>query len=203
VQQSPDVTRGNALARLVSRVKTAMAHNQLLFAILLVLAALGRAIVQLAYQPALLFSDSAGYLYNAEYLVPLQLRPAGYAFFLNPLLAAHNLAVVAVAQHLLGLALGVDIYVLLVRLGLRQWVAALAAVPVLFDGFELDIEQYVMSDTLFELLLLAGLMLLVLPRRRLGHWQIAAAGMPLAFAGIVRFDGIVLVSPAFVFWASR
>jgi hypothetical protein len=170
-----------------------------LFAILFVLAAAVRAVVQLAYQPALVFSDSGGYLYNAAYLVPLPLRPAGYAFFLRPLMTVHDLAAIAVAQHVLGLALGVAIYALLVRLRLRPWAAALAAVPALFDGFQLDIEQYVMSDTLFEVLMVAAIVLLAWPRRRLGHWRVAAAGLLLALATIVRFDGVILVVPALLF----
>jgi hypothetical protein len=194
-----------ALARQALSAGRHVVSDHRLFAILVVLAAALRAVVQLAYQPALLFSDSAGYLYNAEYLVPLPLRPAGYAFFLKPLVAVHNLAVIAVAQHVLGLALGVAIYVLLVRLRLRPWVAALAAVPVLFDGFQLDIEQYVMSDTLFEAVLLAAVVLLAWPRERLGHWRIAGAGLLLAIGAIVRFDGVILVVPAllFVFVARR
>jgi hypothetical protein len=198
-RHAPASSAPRRFARRTLNGAQSLAGDHRLFAILVVVAAGLRAVVQLAYQPALLFSDSGGYLYNAEYLVPLPMRPAGYAFFLRPLMSVHNLAVIAVVQHVLGLALGVAIYALLVRLRLRPWVATLAAAPALFDGFQLDIEQYVMSDTLFELLLIAAIVLLAWPRERLGHWRTAGAGLLLALAAIVRFDGVILVVPALLF----
>ncbi len=74
-----------------------------------------RAVVQLAYQPALIFPDSERYLQYAQLFVngqwtPDWLRTSGYSLLLIPAVLAHNLAVVAVVQHLMGLATAVLIY---------------------------------------------------------------------------------------------
>ena len=42
-----------------------------------------------------------------------------------------------------------------------HWLAALAAAPVLLDGYELQIEQTIMPDVWFEACIVAGLALLL------------------------------------------
>jgi len=125
-----------------------------LFTALLVAAAGLRAVVLLAYRPALLFNgDSYGYLANARDLTPRVWRPLGYPILVRGMLALdRNLSFVVAAQHLLGLGVGVLVYALARRLGAGALWASVAAAPVLFDAFQLDIEQFVMAETLFELL---------------------------------------------------
>ncbi|HEY6319819.1 MAG TPA: glycosyltransferase [Acidimicrobiia bacterium] len=155
-----------------------------------------RVMAQLAYRPALLFVDSWNYLTNVRNLNPQKLDPIGYpAMLLKPVLWVGNLATVAGLQHLLGLAMAVALYVVLQRNGVRPWLAALAVIPVLLDAYQIQIEQNIMSDTLFEALIVAGVVVLLWqrpPTRR----ALIAAGLILGIAVAVRTVGIVLVVPA-------
>ena len=87
-----------------------------------------RALSTLAYQPAIIYYDSVDYLNRAVNFEPGQARPLGYSAFLWAL-PGDSLATIPLAQHLMGLGIGVLIYVLLCRLGVRPWAAALAAAP--------------------------------------------------------------------------
>ncbi|HEV3134490.1 MAG TPA: hypothetical protein VG348_07270 [Acidimicrobiia bacterium] len=159
-----------------------------------------RVVTQIAYRPALLYIDSYRYLGNLHDLDPAQnSQPIGYiALLLRPVLSVGSLAVVAGVQHILGLGMGVAIYALLVRLGVRRWIAVLAAVPVLFDAYQLQIEQNIMSETLFEALILAAVVLLLWTRPpRLAAF--ATGGVLFGLATTVRSVGAVLVVPAVVF----
>ncbi len=75
----------------------------------------------------------------------------------------HSFALVAAVQHLMGLAMGVLIYLLARRYGLPAWVATLAAVPVLFDVYELQLESDAVPDVPFGLLVVIALYLLLRP----------------------------------------
>ena len=147
------------------RVRTGARRHWVFLAVLGVGFAL-RVVTQIAYRPALLYIDSYRYLGNLHDLDPAQnSQPIGYiALLLRPVLSVGNLAVVAGVQHIIGLGMGVAIYALLVRLGVRRWVAVLAAVPVLLDAYQLQIEQNIMSETLFEALILAAVVLLLWTR---------------------------------------
>lgn len=166
-----------------------------LFLVLLTAGAALRAVTFFAYRPALIFADSHGYLANMADLEPKTVRPIGYAAFLRLLPVEHGLSVVPAVQHLLGLAIAVLIYVLLLRLGVRRWLAALATVPVLFDAFQLNLEQQVLTETLFELLLAAACALL-LWRSPLGVAAAGVAGLLLAGAALTRAVGVLTVVPA-------
>jgi hypothetical protein len=153
-------------------------------------------VTQLAYDPPLVYYDSARYLANAHTLALSEYRPLGYALFLRGLsIADGDLAVISLVQHLIGLGMAVVLYVLLLRLGLRRWVAALAAAPVLLDAYQLNIEEYVLSETLFEALLV-GACALILWRRRPSPALAAGAGLLLAGVAITRANGMVAILPA-------
>jgi Glycosyl transferase family 2 len=174
-------------------------RHWLILAILVVGVAL-RVLVQLAYKPLLLYIDSYVYLGNLHKLDPTGDYPIGYPLFLRPVLWLGNLAVVAVVQHLLGLAMGVTIYLLLQRRGVRPWLAALAAAPVLLDAYQLQIEHNLMADTLFEAMLVAVVAALSW-RRRPGFVAAAVAGVLLGAAVVVRLVGEPLVLVAMLFVA--
>jgi hypothetical protein len=159
-----------------------------------------RVVTQIAYRPSLLYIDSYTYLGNLNALDPSKTsQPIGYeVLLLRPLLSIGNLAVVAAVQHVVGLAMGVTIYVVAVRLGARRWVAVLAAVPVLLDAYQLQIEQNIMSETLFEALILAGVVLL-LWKRPLTLPVLAIGGVLLGLSATVRAIGVALVFPAVLF----
>jgi hypothetical protein len=151
-----------------------------------------RVIVMAAYRPAILVrQDSFDYMWDAVHLTPDPVRPDGYAFFLALLRPFHSLPLIVGLQHLMGLAIAVMVYALLVNRGVPGWGATLAAAPVLLDPRELDLEQSVMSDTLATLLMLAALVVL-LYRRPPPGWRppsvarSAVAGLLMAFAGLVR-----------------
>ncbi|MDR7300470.1 glycosyltransferase family 2 protein [Haloactinomyces albus] len=168
--------------------------------VVLVLGGIGlRVVVELAYQPALLYIDSYRYLQNLGAFFPGGLNPIGYELLLlGPLLLIGDLGFVVLVQHLLGLALAIAIYVLLLRLGCRRWIAALAAAPVLLDAYQLQIEHLIMSDLLFQILLLVAVILLTW-RGTPGPRLAAVAGVVLATSVIVRLVGVALVVPAAVF----
>lgn len=172
-----------------------LGRRHALFLALLAAGAAVRAVTFFAYRPALIFHDSGSYLVRAADLAPGQARPSGYPVFLRLLpLEDLGLAVVPFVQHLFGLLMAVVLYALLLRLGVRRWLAALATAPVLFDSFQLNLEQYVLSDTLFQLLLVAGCALL-LWRRPLGTLPVALAGLVFAAAAVTRSVGVFVIVP--------
>jgi hypothetical protein len=137
-----------------------------LIAALLLLAAGLRAVVQYAYRPALIFPDSLRYLQFAQRFAsghwsPDTIRQSGYSILIIPAAAGHVLALIPLAQHVLGLAEGAMIYAVLVHRGALHWLAALAAVPVLFDPLQLDLEQYMLSDVCAAFFVLTALVILV------------------------------------------
>ncbi len=194
-------SRGGVLGRAGARAaagwswlaRTVRVHWQ--FAILLALGALLRACAFFAYRPALIFTDSIGYLANRANLGPRPLRPFGYPVFLHLLPFRFGLEIVPLVQHLLGLGLAVVIYVLLLRLGVARWLAALAAAPVLLDAMQLNLEQQILSETLFEVLLL-GACALLLWWPRVGLVAAGLAGTSLAAAALTRSVAELVIVPA-------
>lgn len=170
------------------------------FLALVAVAAALRGTLLAAYRPALFLSgDSYSYLRNAMIFEPDPQRPFGYSLFLRALvLPAHELVLVPVLQHVVGLAIGVTLYVLLLRLGVPRWLATIATVPVLLDMLQVTVEHYILTETLFQALVLGALVLLVW-RDRPGWAETGAAGLLLAAATLTRTVGIVLVLPALAF----
>jgi hypothetical protein len=178
-----------------------------MFAVVAACATALRAVVQLAYQPALIFPDSERYLHYAQYFIagqwsPDWLRTSGYSLLLIPAVLSHSLTVVAAVQHLLGLATAVLIYAVLVHFGARRWLAVLATVPVLFDALQLDIEQYVLADVSATFLLVAALVVLVWKRDAIGKAALVGAGLLLSAATIIRESDLLLVIPVLVYLAA-
>jgi 4-amino-4-deoxy-L-arabinose transferase-like glycosyltransferase len=154
-----------------------------------------RVVTFFAYRPALIYFDSTRYLDRVQDLEPSPLRPIGYPAFLKLLPTDWELAVVPAVQHLFGLAIALLLYVLLRRLGVPKTWSALATAPVLLDGYQLNIEQYILSEALFELLLVSALVL-ILWRRPPDLASCAAAGLLLAGALLTRANAILVVVPA-------
>ncbi len=175
------------------------ARRHWLFTSALIIGVALRVVVQVAYWPALLYIDSVRYLYAESNWDPL-----GYLVLLWPLLKVGGLALVAITQHLLGLFMAAAIYSLALRWGAKRFVGALAAAPVLFDAYQLQLEQNIMADTFFEAVVLAGLVALLwrsYPRLR----NVAVAGLAFGLAAIVREVGLLVVAPtaAYVWLAAR
>src|SRR5262249_22673860 len=123
----------------------------------------------------------------------------GYVLTVRVLLGAfHDLAPVAAFNHLLGLGIAGLIYAVLLRRGVKPWMAALATGPVLLDGFQLLIEQMVMSEPLFQFFVVLGIALL-LWRPRPTPMTAAGAGVAFAAAALTRFVGLPLVLAGLLF----
>jgi hypothetical protein len=130
------------------------------FAVLLAVAAALRVVVMLGYPSAMFFNDSYNYMTDAVTRSPDIVRASGYPLFLYALLPFHSLALITGLQAVMGLAIGAGIYAVLRRRGLPWWGAAIPALPVLFDVFELQLEHMIAADVLFYGLITAVLVLL-------------------------------------------
>ncbi|HEY1346355.1 MAG TPA: hypothetical protein VGF54_15315, partial [Streptosporangiaceae bacterium] len=116
-----------------------------------------RVLAVAAYHPALIYVDTLKYLYGAS---PGS-EPLGYTVLLRLMLLAGDLGSVAVVQHLLGLAMAVILYAVLLRRGAGRWLAALAVAPVLLDAYQIQMEQTIMPDVWFEAMIVAALAVLL------------------------------------------
>jgi hypothetical protein len=160
-----------------------------------------RVVTQLAYEPALLFIDSKKYLFGTSFSPNAwgSFDPIGYTLLvLKPVLTFTNLGFVALLQHVLGLGMAVALYVLMLRRGVVRWLAALAVAPVLLDAYQLNAEQTIMPDVLFEALVVTGIVLL-LWRPRPGLAFVILAGLALGTSAPVRQVGEALILPALVY----
>jgi hypothetical protein len=179
--------------RRITRAAMALARRHWMLVILLTTGVGLRVITQIAYRPALFYIDSYKYLTGSS-----GIDPEGYRFLMAPVLWAGNLAVVPALQHLLGLAMALAIYVVLVRRGAPRWAGALAAAPVLLDAYQLQMEQTIMPDVPFEAFIVAGLTILLWTPRP-GPKRLMAGALVLGLAADVREIGELLIIPAVVF----
>jgi hypothetical protein len=153
-----------------------------------------RFLTLVAYRPAIIYVDTLKYLYNAS----PGADPLGYKYMLDAILPFGDLSAVALVQHLLGLAMAVALYAVLVRRGASRWLAALAVAPVLLDGYQLQIEQMIMADVWFEALLVAGLVVL-LWRPAVTRWFAVAAGLLFGISATFHQLGEILFLPVLVY----
>jgi hypothetical protein len=165
-----------------------------LAAVLLAAGLVLRLLAQFAYRPVLFYIDTARYLYNDA----PGMDPVGYRGPLRAILAVANFNAVAAVQHLLGLAMAVLLYVLLLRRGSPRWLAALAMAPVLLDAYQIQIEQTLMPDTWFQALIVAGLAIL-LWRPAPGWRRAAAGGLVLGTSAIFAQVGEALLPAAVLY----
>ncbi|HEU5420744.1 MAG TPA: hypothetical protein VFV41_23860 [Streptosporangiaceae bacterium] len=192
-------------ARRAARAVTpaALWRSHRLFTILVLLSLVPRILAALSFRPALLTADSFLYMQNAANGQLGYLRPSGYSFFLAIFQGLpHALLVVTTLQHLMGIAIAVIVYALLRYWGLPGWGASLAAVPTLFDVRQVALESYILSDTVFALVIVVAAALL-LTRRTPRLWQCVVAALLLAYASVLRGNGIPLVIVVAVFLLIR
>ncbi|WP_283135385.1 hypothetical protein [Rhizohabitans arisaemae] len=165
-----------------------------LFAAAFAVASVLRIIAMLGYTPAMWFTDSYEYVSVALNPRPHQIRPDGYSFWLLLLKPFHSFSLVVFTQHLMGLATAVLIYLLLRRrFGLPAWGATLAAAPVLFDGYQIQLEHLILSDAMFTLIVVALITLLLWHRKpslMIATW----IGLLLALAALTRTIGLPILA---------
>jgi hypothetical protein len=93
----------------------------------------------------------------------------------------------------MGLAVAVMIYVLLRRNGVSKLWSTVATLPQLLDGYIIEDEHLIMTETLFTFLLMIA-MLIVLWKPRPAWWSLLIAGVLAGCASVVRTDGEVVLA---------
>ncbi|HEV2452508.1 MAG TPA: hypothetical protein VGS62_11355, partial [Streptosporangiaceae bacterium] len=177
-----------------SRRAASVIGRHWLVSALLVTGLVLRVLAQIAYRPALLYVDTLKYLYGAY---PGS-DPLGYRYLLKVILVAGDLGLVAAIQHLLGLAMAVVLYIVLMRRGVNRWLASLAVAPVLLDAYQLQMEQTIMPDVWFEAIIVAGLAVL-LWKPATSPRAAAVAGLILGASATFRQVGELLILPAVLY----
>jgi hypothetical protein len=179
-----------------------------LIAVLVAAGATIRLLAMLAYTPALFFPDSWGYIgagLTGAFVGLPSLHPVGYSLLIRLLtLPDRSLVQLIAVQHLAVIGVGIAIYLTLIRARLPHWAAAAAAAPVLLDGYTVTLEQYVMSDTFFTVLLFSAALIVAWPRlaaaeaapARFGLRRALLAGLVLAAAALDR-EAMPFVFPIF------
>jgi hypothetical protein len=180
------------------RFETLLRTNWL-FAALLLLGVALRVMTWLAYQPALIYTDSFNYLKNIGPLNPQFLDPIGYPLFvLKPLIDIHGISLVTIVQHLAGIGMALLLYRTGLNCGAKRWLAALVTAPVLLDGYQLQIEQEILSDVWLEVLLVVLLWLLI--GRGVPSLRVTAfAGLVIGLSMTVRMVAIAVIVPAAIY----
>jgi hypothetical protein len=196
-QEPLAATRSQLLARLTRPVVT---HWQ--FTVVTLAAVAVRILVMIAYPPILWFNDSYNYLYDAVYHIPDQVRPNGYPLFLDLLLPLHSVSPISILQAAMGVGIGVAIYALLRHRGLPWWGATLAALPVMFDAYELHLEHMVTADPLFIFLVSLAVVFLCWSDRP-SILAMVIAGLMIGYASITRSVGEPLLAVVFVAMLAR
>ncbi|MGH3178722.1 MAG: phospholipid carrier-dependent glycosyltransferase, partial [Streptosporangiaceae bacterium] len=172
----------------------ARARRHWLFGLVLLAALVLRILVALAFRPVMWFGgDSASYLATGLRLIPDPSRVGGYGFMLWVLKPLHSVALVAAVQHLMGLAMGVLVYLIARRFGLPAWAATLATVPVLFDAYQLQLEADAVPDVPFGLLVLLALYLLLRSPGERRAARTTAAAFLLGVSALLWPVGLVLL----------
>ncbi|MFN2490534.1 MAG: hypothetical protein ABR529_12510 [Actinomycetota bacterium] len=174
------------------------------FAALLVSGAAVRLLAVLTYQPIFLLQrDTYTYLSLAVRSIETApgFRPPLYPWlFVKPLLVADSLLVVAVTQHIVGMAMSAALYAAMRRLDVPPVPAALGVAPLLLDAYQINIEHYLLAETFFQGLLVCAFTLLVWWARP-ALPVVGLAGLLLGLAALSRFVGIALLLPALAYIA--
>jgi dolichyl-phosphate-mannose-protein mannosyltransferase len=192
------VSRGAAVPRRTAAGVLHVASRHWGLLLLLVLGAAVRAAVVYAYEPAFFFPDSVAYLDIADTGVAQIVRPWGYSGFLAILGAVLPLRAVIAVQHGIGMLSAVLVYVLLQHRRVRRSVSCLAVVPLTLDAYLVQIEHYVMAESLY-ILLLVGALVLLLWRERPPWWATGCAGILLGSGAVTRTVGVVVAGVAGVY----
>lgn len=185
--------QSGSLTRPIGSLAGRVWRDHRLFVIVLVPAILLRFDAEIGYRWQLWFNDSFDYIQNT---VKFQLDPtrvSGYTIFLKVLEPFRTYAIITILQHLMGVAVAVMIYALARhRFGVKAWLAALATVPVLYDGFEIQLEHLIMADVPFLFVLTLALTLLLwTPKPSLA--RCLTVGFLLGLADVLRSVALPLL----------
>jgi len=165
-----------------------------LAAALIVIGLVLRVITWMAYHPAIFYIDSVKYLYRGWQ----GSDPLGYKVPIKIVLAFGDLGTVTALQHVIGLGIGVALYVLLIRRGVNRWLGALAIAPILLDAYQLQAEATIMPDVLFEGMVVAAICTL-LWKPTTTWMSIMVAGLILGLGATVREVGLWMIIPVVLY----
>jgi hypothetical protein len=178
------------------------ARDNLSFVSILIIGALMRVGVSLAYKPAILVLGDSYYYLRFAALGPSEDlgfdRPFLYSAFLKPLLAGDSLALVTAVQHALVLAIAVALYGFLRHLGVPRFLCVMCTALLLLDAYQLNLEHQILTEALFETLLVAGVLLLAWWEKA-PPWIFALAGALLGLASITRFVGLGMMAAVLLY----
>jgi len=184
-----------AITRL-ALVERAREHRAIL--ILIALAIVVRIGLMYLYFPALLLAfDSPRYArVGGAPMFGDFWMPAGYPFFLCLLRSVTvELWVTTAVQHALGVATGVFLYIALIRLPVRHWVACIPAAAVFFSGDQLYLEHSPMADFFLTFCAAGGFLAAVVwLTKRESWWWLGLASAVFAYAALVRSVGVALLA---------
>jgi hypothetical protein len=180
--------------RLVLARLRRLAGEHKLFTGALAAGALLRLLAMVGYPGALWFAgDSYVYLGAALRPQPNLSKSTGYSLFLILLRPFHSLTLVTTVQHLMGLAVGVMLYILLRRNRVSKTWSAVATLPVFLDGYIIEDEHLIMAETVFTFCLMVAMVLLLWRPDRVRWWVAVLAGLLVGYAVIVRTQGAVML----------
>jgi hypothetical protein len=186
-----DAPRSGRLRSLAARIWSG--HR--LFVLVLIPAVLLRADTELGYRWQAWFNDSFVYVEDTIHFNLDPTRVSGYSVWLKILEPLHSYAIVTILQHLMGLAVAVMIYALARhRFGAPAWLATLAAVPVLYDGFEIQLEHLILSDVPFLFVLMLATTLLLWDPEGPSTRRSAVIGLLLGLGAVLRSIGLPLLA---------
>ncbi|HEU4975780.1 MAG TPA: hypothetical protein VFT50_11865 [Baekduia sp.] len=160
---------------------------------LLAIAVAIRVLALVAIYPGIWFSDSNTYIHTAATGDLSLNRVMGYALVVAPFWHAGSAGALIVLQHVLGVAMVVALYALLIHRGAPRWLAVLGVAPAALDGYLVVVEHTVMSETIYHAAIVAGVLLL-LWRERPGVAAAAGAGLLLGYAAVVRSAALPFVA---------
>jgi hypothetical protein len=170
-----------------------------------------RMALMVQWRPAFIgYPDTGAYLLDAfepstyPFLDPL--RVVGYGVFIHGLhdLSA-NLSAVTLAQHGLGLATALVLYVALRQLGVRsRWVAVVPAAVVALGGSQVLFEHAILTESLWLSLVALSLLALAVAARDelrplVAFGAALLAGVALGLSVPVRLPGLFAL-PVFLVW---
>jgi hypothetical protein len=185
------------LGRVRDRSLFALGRQHTGFVALLLAGVAARIACMVAYWPGLLYSDSWAYLRLAYGGSPVGYqadRPSGYPLLIRLLtMPSHQVAIVTLTQHLVGLGIGILVYALLLRAGARRALALGAAAVVLLDGDLIVLEQYVMPETFAALALVLSAWFVISGSRATATAQLAASAALLGVAATIRAASLFAV----------
>ena len=175
-----------------------------LFIIVLTPAVLLRVDAELGYRWQAWFNDSFEYIQNTIHFGLDPTRVSGYSVWLKILQPFHSYALITILQHLMGLAVAAMVYALARhRYQAPAWLATMAAVPVLYDGFEIQLEHLILSDAMFLFVLMLATTLLLWDPAGPSTGRCAAIGALLGLGAVLRSVGLPLLAVFAVFMIIR